>query len=274
MYNGEEDILALRFNVLNDIVDYFVIVESTKTFSGLNKGLSLNLDNYSEFKDKIIHIVVDNSPRIINSERDIEEYQRNSIIKGLVNAKPMDRVIISDVDEIPNPDSIKKYSSFFIEGTFNQKLYYYFYNNRAYKIDKNNTSVPIIWNKARITCYKYLIKYFKTPHNLRSGPKTLGSKYHKLIWTLRKKVFKDGGWHFSWIMKSRDIYEKICSSAHQGYVNESILTYEHINDCIDKKVDIYGRKRIIFKVENIDKNFLRYTDKSLLSEHFIAQHDS
>ena len=39
-----------------------------------------------------------------------ENYQRNSILKGLVNSQEDDLVIISDLDEIPDPISFKYFS--------------------------------------------------------------------------------------------------------------------------------------------------------------------
>jgi beta-1,4-mannosyl-glycoprotein beta-1,4-N-acetylglucosaminyltransferase len=37
LYNGEDDLLNLRFNYLNSHVDYFVIVESCQTFQAKKK---------------------------------------------------------------------------------------------------------------------------------------------------------------------------------------------------------------------------------------------
>ena len=37
IFNNETDLLEIRFNILNDHVDYFVIIESFETFTGLKK---------------------------------------------------------------------------------------------------------------------------------------------------------------------------------------------------------------------------------------------
>ena len=37
IFNNETDLLDIRLNILNDYVDYFVIVESLETFTGLKK---------------------------------------------------------------------------------------------------------------------------------------------------------------------------------------------------------------------------------------------
>ena len=61
---NELDILLLRMRVMNDVVDKFVISESTVTFSGVKKPLYFqeNQEMFAEFQDKIIHKVVDDSP--------------------------------------------------------------------------------------------------------------------------------------------------------------------------------------------------------------------
>ncbi len=61
---NELDILKIRLNVLAPIVDRFVISEATETFSGLKKPLYYEENKYlfAEFADKIIHVVVDDTP--------------------------------------------------------------------------------------------------------------------------------------------------------------------------------------------------------------------
>ena len=41
-YFNEEDILRLRLEELNDVVDYFVIVEASQTFTGIDKPFYLD----------------------------------------------------------------------------------------------------------------------------------------------------------------------------------------------------------------------------------------
>jgi beta-1,4-mannosyl-glycoprotein beta-1,4-N-acetylglucosaminyltransferase len=62
-FYNELDILEIRLNVLNEVVDYFILVESTRTFSGKKKELVFdkNKDRFSEFKHKIRHVVIDDS---------------------------------------------------------------------------------------------------------------------------------------------------------------------------------------------------------------------
>ena len=41
MLNNEIDLLDIRLNILNEFVDYFVIIESAETHSGIKKKLEM-----------------------------------------------------------------------------------------------------------------------------------------------------------------------------------------------------------------------------------------
>ena len=59
---NERLMMDLRFNILNDHVSKFVVVESTFSHSGEKKKLNFNIDDYPKFKDKIIYIPIDKEP--------------------------------------------------------------------------------------------------------------------------------------------------------------------------------------------------------------------
>ena len=100
-YWDEDILLDLRLNILDKFVDYFVIVEGNKTWQN-NPKKFFDIKKFQKFKDKIIYIPVTDLPDGIDPYLR-ENYQRNSIIKGLNHAKSDDTIIISDLDEIPNP---------------------------------------------------------------------------------------------------------------------------------------------------------------------------
>ena len=56
---NELELLEIRLNILNDYVDYFVLIECTETFSGLKKPLYYNENKnmFERWGHKIIHIV-------------------------------------------------------------------------------------------------------------------------------------------------------------------------------------------------------------------------
>ena len=62
MYFDEDLVLDLRLNLLDDQVDYFVIVESKFNHKGEKRELKFNIDRYQSFKKKILYLVYDQIP--------------------------------------------------------------------------------------------------------------------------------------------------------------------------------------------------------------------
>ena len=103
---NELEILELRLMELYDVVDYFVIVESNKTHTGKEKEFNFenNKDNFKDYIDKIIYVKVEDLPNYsVNNIWEAENFQRNCIMRGLDGVANLgDKIIISDLDEIPN----------------------------------------------------------------------------------------------------------------------------------------------------------------------------
>ena len=58
----EHLMMDLRFNILNEYVQKFIVVESRFSHSGKEKKLNFDLNNHKKFKDKIIYLVIDKEP--------------------------------------------------------------------------------------------------------------------------------------------------------------------------------------------------------------------
>ena len=124
MFYDEDVILDLRLNILNEYIDYFVIVESKFFHNGKERKLRFDIEKYTKFRDKIIYIIQDNQPsgiqeilkiddegtisaKEINNALLRENSQRNLISQGLKMEADNDLILISDVDEIPNLEKVK-----------------------------------------------------------------------------------------------------------------------------------------------------------------------
>ena len=95
-----------RFEILKDVVDYFVVCESNYDHKGIKKNINFKLKN-KNFENKVRHIVIDQNFPNLNDGWEIESYQREKIINGLYDAKDEDFILYSDSDEIPNPNLLK-----------------------------------------------------------------------------------------------------------------------------------------------------------------------
>ena len=85
LFFNEFKILRLQLEELNEVVDQFVLVESTRTFSNDPKPLFFdqNKEAFGQWALKIRHVVIEDMPQGNPSAWDIERFQRNAILRGL-----------------------------------------------------------------------------------------------------------------------------------------------------------------------------------------------
>ena len=251
MYFDEDMLLDIRLNILNETVDKFVIAEATKTHSGKDKKLNFDMKNFLKFKDKINYLVIDDLPQNLSkykkgwSESHLrDQYQRNSLSRGLVDCDENDLVMISDLDEIPNPDKIsefdkeKKYACF-LQKNFHQKL------------NLLNTSIKE-WPGTKI-CIK---KYLKSPQWLRNI-KIKEIPFWKFYKPQRPQILNDGGWHFNDLKTPEELSNKIKSYAHQEFNKDKFVDVRKISDRLKNRQDLFDRD-YKFEIINIDKNYPKF----------------
>ncbi len=247
-YFNEEHIAEIRFNILNEFVDKFVIVESTVNHQGEAKKLNFDINKYKKFQKKINYIVVDDTPENLKNphkggESLVEQYQRNSIMKGLKNAADNDLIILSDVDEIPDLNKLNKFEKDKY-AVFSQKMFMYKLN--LLNLNENN------WHGSKI-CLK---KNFKSPQWLRN------LKFKKYpFWRIDKirnlQIIDNGGWHFAYLQNPENISKKIKSFAHGEFNKADNSNEEKIRSKIEKEEDIFDRGYKLKKIE-IDSSFPKY----------------
>ena len=108
---NELELLELRLESLYDVVDCFVIVEADKTHANEPKPFNFyeHIRDFEKYLPKI-HYIMDTTVVDYKGVGDwsLENNQRNNIMKGLTDAEPDDLILISDLDEFPNPATLKK----------------------------------------------------------------------------------------------------------------------------------------------------------------------
>ena len=247
-YFNEDHIADLRFNILDEYVDFFVIVESTVNHQGQGRKLHFDKNKYKKFQNKIIYIEVDDTPDNIKrphtgGESLVEQHQRNSIMKGLNKSQDNDLIILSDVDEIPDLNKLKvfdknKYA------VFSQKMFMYKLN--LLNLNENN------WHGSKI-CLK---KNLKSPQWLRN------LKFKKYpFWRIDKQknlqIIDKGGWHFAYLQDVKNISKKIKSFAHGEFNKAEIVSEKNIELKINQGEDVLDRGYKIKKIE-IDSSYPEY----------------
>jgi beta-1,4-mannosyl-glycoprotein beta-1,4-N-acetylglucosaminyltransferase len=256
IFYNELDLLEYRLNVLNNVVDYFVIVESTHTFIGKEKKLYFNENKhlFEKFNAKIIHVIVDNLPykypnvNIQNGEQSKNEsFQRNSINRGIQNLKDSDVIIISDLDEIPDPQTLNKIKLGEIHITLNSlEMDLYYYNL--------NTRFNFKWYHPKIVSYNTYKEFNNRCETIRNLPAV---------------VIPNGGWHLSYFGDSTFIQNKIKEFSHQELNNETYTNLLNIEDKIKNSKDLYDRNVSISRIEIQNNNYLPIEYKTYLSK-FIS----
>jgi beta-1,4-mannosyl-glycoprotein beta-1,4-N-acetylglucosaminyltransferase len=244
-FYSEKMMLDLRFNILNDNVYKFIVVESCFSHSGEKKNFNFNINDYPKFKEKIIYLKIYNEP--INLYKNKEQlknpiYKRqNSIkrieqsydymMKGILDAHDEDLIIISDNDEIPNLNSsqFKNCNKNFI--IFKQLLFYY-------KFNLFHELMPWFGSKA---CKKNKLKSFPHLRNLKNKkyPFWRLDTYTSNIKETNLEIIDDGGWHFTNLKTPDDLYIKMKNFGHHDEFDESMLTAQELRKNIDNGIVFY-----------------------------------
>ena len=226
-YNGERDILKMRFKILAPYVDRFIIVEAKTTFTGKKKQLyfSEHENSFKQWWPKIrYHIIKEKytteewakaaiSPNTAGASHWINEFlQKESIHKALKenHVQDNDVVYIGDADEIWNPLYLHKRKL--------EKLKLRVY---AYYID--NLSSEEFWGTL-VGQYKYMKG--KCLNELRSDVSLYNDEY--------------AGWHFTSMGGVDEVRRKLNAS----YTNESYNTpivQDLLKDRVKEGVDYLGR---------------------------------
>ncbi|MBS1722815.1 MAG: hypothetical protein JSS66_07535 [Armatimonadetes bacterium] len=212
MFWKEVELLQMRLRHMYDTVDKFVIVEAPFTFTGKPKPLYF-WDNRGQFEwamDKIQHVLVDFEPRT-NEPWWNESAQRNSIMRGLGEARPNDIVLISDVDELPRPETLKEAITMVGQRcepfTLTLDKCYYRLNNFMTGHEPGTEPHPP-WNMF-VVCQKQ--------HTTKRGPQELRDAHNSM------PTLTNGGWHFSFMGEADLLREKVEAFSHTEYNTPAII---------------------------------------------------
>lgn len=247
---NEFDVLDIRLNTLYDHVDYFVISETNKTHSNLDKPYYFeeNKHFFEKYLDKIIHVKEEYPEDILKfkkreenskynviynqisdiydkeeNENELKKWpnfcrdylQREYLKLGLLDCEDDDLIMVSDLDEISNPQAIDWIRENNItDHCLMQNCYYYYVNMVAHTN----------WYGA------YVVKYSKTKDVSLTHLRNESKSYKRI---------DNGGWHFSFVGGPDRVKNKIISYSHQEFNNPYILN--NIEHRMSRNQDPFGR---------------------------------
>lgn len=257
---NEKELLELRYKLLHDKVDKFMILEGTKTYSG-NDWKPLAKEYVKELnlpEEKFIFVQTNlpsNDEDVKNTEIDIIfrsfSGKSNDTYKNSLNARTRERLtldgllsvisqfdsrdifFVSDCDEIIKPEYVNYFAN--VASNHQNKLIKVPLvelqgkaNLRAYYSD---TNTPISTDHVFFVCTK---KHFEkaTPTQMRYN---IQNPYETVYITQDGKRLEECGWHFSWIGDSSRLKTKQKSISHYADRIESAI----IKDFNSKELENY-----------------------------------
>jgi len=236
----------IRYNILVNYVDYFVICESLFDHKGNPKKKNFIWKNDYK-KDKIKYFLL-KEPFSKNSDPwENQATQREFLLSCTDFAEPDDFIFFSDPDEIPKPEilenfQLKKKYGIFLQDFFNYKFNLF-----------NKYESP--WEGTRVAKKKNL----KSINFMRQEVKTKNLKYSFLRFDKEKniQVFDKAGWHFNNVMTHEKISLKLKTFAHTEFSDNYFSSAENIKDKIDKGMDLFNRGHKYQKVK-FDNSFPKF----------------
>lgn len=276
---NEFDVLDIRFNELASVVDYFVLVEATKTFRGDQKPLYFaeNKDRYAAFSDRIIHIIVNDMPVPVKDNRwPLEKYQRQAIAKGLTKCALNDVILISDADEIPSAEVVKDIC---LKISKNSIIFDLKENISSFLISLHNIFkvsliqrvmkkvIKLILPKYRIIkClhkhYEYFLNGYVNDHvegttiiRFSALQRLFNSDTDAARWLRNIPYIPiSNGWHFSYLGSAETIAQKIHSFSHNEYDKPQYTNLQHIETMIEQGDNIFGKTGTAHKIKYVEIN--------------------
>lgn len=242
-FYNELQMLQFRLAELNDVVDHFVLVESTRTHNGNEKKLYFqeNKHLFEKYHDKIVHVIVEDAPtQETVLERGPawanERFQRECIERGVqqLDLSDEDILIIADCDEIPDPKVLSKIRAgeLIIDKVTVLVLDLYNYNFRT----KSKTK----WDKQTKVLNYGTYKKNRSPKRIRTG--------------LAEHKIEPGGWHLSYFGGVDFIVNKIKNFAHVEFNGEKYHNKNNIIASIKSQRDLFNRDNHSFIEVDIESN--------------------
>ncbi|KAI4598392.1 hypothetical protein KJ359_002802 [Pestalotiopsis sp. 9143b] len=242
MVNTELDWLEIRLNTTYDYVDYFVIVESPKTFTNRDKPLIIkdNLDKFSAFRDKIIYHELEIPPGFHsyrdNPAWDWEDLQRNAmydqVLPRLTDARAprnKDVIIVADVDEIVRPETMTLLKACEFPRRLNLRSQFFYYSFQYLHIGEQ-------WAHPQATYYQGSKTIL--PVNLRNGDGGFAPFVQ-----LETANLWNAGWHCSSCFSTvGELLTKMSSFSHTWMNHEFFQDRNWIADHVREGQDIWGRQ--------------------------------
>jgi beta-1,4-mannosyl-glycoprotein beta-1,4-N-acetylglucosaminyltransferase len=227
MYNGEDDVLAVRLEELYEVVDEFILLEFSRTFSGLKKTQKFSEARFSKYNEKLkAHFIEEDDSKSFSDAWEREAFQRN-YLSNLVNKNRESLILLSDVDEIPSWEAVLAIK----EERGNSKYYGFQAQLHYFAFDFICVSGP---DAQQILTVAFPARFlnFSTPEHARRSIRSGELPAKKLL---------NSGWHLSYFLDTKGLKGKIADFSHQEFNNEEFLASIDLGKILTLNLDLFAR---------------------------------
>ena len=236
----------IRYNILSEFVDYFVVCESKFDHRGNEKKPNFVWKNNFD-RNKIKYHLIDKPFPINTNIWENQAIQREELLNFLDFADPDDYIFFSDPDEIARPELLKNFKLKKKYGIFMQDCFNYKFNLfNPYESPWEGTRVA---KKKHIKSLDYLRQKIKS--------KNLNYKFFRFDKEKNIELFQDAGWHFNNVMSPELISLKLRTFAHSEFSEKKFSDTDIIKSKIENKVDLFERGHKYKKII-LDQTFPEY----------------
>lgn len=233
LFFNEVEMAYFRMKELDSFVDVFLIIEAKTSFSGNPKELNYfkHRHKFREFRSKVVYRTYrgGTSPNAWDNERAQRNFIKTAYLKF---ANDNDLFCLSDVDEIPNFNSIKPNHTFDKPHVFKMDMY---------KYNLTNLHSRGLWRGTKMIFWNAFKLQFSNMEDFRL--------YNKLDCI----EIQNGGWHLTYFGGVEMITRKIEGFSHQELNRPEFKSETHILNAIKNGDDLFNRPSITEHIE-IEEN--------------------
>ncbi len=248
-YFNEKELLFLRYEMLKDVVDGFIVAEGNRTFRGDPKPYNCIRDmeqlGIPDDNLQVLHVELPTQEEIL-SPWIREHAQRDALSVGMRMCPPDSIFYLSDVDEIPKPDRLIEAAELVRKDP-----------SRCVRL-----SMPMLYARGDLRVMDPERPMDVAPNSWVCGTTFSSQKLDQLPSQIRTAPNsndivvgnQDAGWHFSWMGTKESFKTKMASFSHcYDDIPNAIapMNSRQMLDYIDNYVPRVGEKDMLGRDDHI-----------------------
>lgn len=200
-FYNEIDLLEIKFRELGKSVDVHIVVEATRTFTGIAKPLYFD-ENRERFREFNVEHVVVELPEKVPSAWD-REYLTQRAILGTVRKLNPEIAIWSDTDECPRGETVSRFREMKV---------------KTAHVDMDN--LLFFFDRIDVT---------QRPTTAKIGVFDPAADHQPWRGETQHPVIHDAGWHFSYFGGKERLLAKLNATCHSEEPGAELMKVDVAN---------------------------------------------